>query len=69
MPPFVPLWKETRGFPSSWFVYREVIAAAERGHAKKKNYIYLKCLQASLLRPNTRVNVTSRCLSWMPKLM
>lgn len=41
MPPFVPLWKETRGFPSSWFVYREVIAAAERGHAKKKNYIYI----------------------------
>lgn len=34
---------------------------------KKKNYIYLKCLQASLLGPSTRVNVTSRCLSWMPK--
>lgn len=41
MPPFVPLWKETRGFPSSWFVYREVIAAAERGHGghAKKKYV------------------------------
>lgn len=48
MPPFVPLWKETRGFPSSWFVYREVIAAAERGHAKKKKELYISEMPPSI---------------------